>query len=233
MLGYRFLSSRGVHCVIAGKISSAREAGMAAASRLIGQLDPDGFPLVGAWEKTAPVQFDHDWQGKNADPNRKTEVRLLWNRDALYLRFLAHYRSITVFADAETGGRRDNLWERDVVEVFLQAAGCSERRYQEFEVSPNGFWIDLDIAAGKGSDLRSGMTRRVEIDEKRKVWIAELALPMKSLTGRFDRTVAWRVNFFRVEGQSEPRFYSAWQPTKTPTPNFHVPECFGKLLFEG
>jgi alpha-galactosidase len=43
--------------------------------------------------------------------------------------------------------------------------------------------------------------------------------------------VVWRVNFFRVEGAAEPRFYSAWRPTNTPKPNFHVPEAFGALVF--
>ena len=42
----------------------------------------------------------------------------------------------------------------------------------------------------------------------------------------------WRVNFFRVEGAREPRFYSAWRATNTPQPNFHVPEAFGKLRFQ-
>jgi len=48
----------------------------------------------------------------------------------------------------------------------------------------------------------------------------------------FDPVKAWRVNFYRVEGPAEPRFYSAWQPTKTPVPNFHVPDSFGKLVFK-
>jgi alpha-galactosidase len=63
------------------------------------------------------------------------------------------------------------------------------------------------------------------------MWIAQLALPMKSLVERFDPVATWRVNFYRVEGPSEPRFYSAWQPTGTPVPNFHVPEAFGILIF--
>jgi alpha-galactosidase len=61
--------------------------------------------------------------------------------------------------------------------------------------------------------------------------MAELALPMKCLVERFDPAARWRVNFYRVEGASEPRFYSAWQPTGTPAPNFHVPEAFGTLIF--
>ena len=54
-------------------------------------------------------------------------------------------------------------------------------------MAPNGFWIDLDIAPGEKRDLRSGLRRRVEIDDARKSWRAVLDLPMKSLTARFDR----------------------------------------------
>jgi len=99
-------------------------------------------------------------------------------------------------------------------------------------VSPNGFWIDLEIGPGEKRDLRSGLMRRVKVDQQSKTWMAEMALPMKSLTARFDPAKAWRVNFFRVEGASEPRFYSAWRPTGTPAPNFHVPASFDKLVFE-
>jgi alpha-galactosidase len=233
MLSYDLLNSREVHGLVAGKTSSIRETKTAIAVHFTGQPDAEGFPAEPVWGNTRAIQFDHDWQGKHADPRRETEVRLLWTREALYLRFLVHYWSITVFPDAEPNGRRNQLWDRDVVEVFLQPAVADSRRYREIEVSPNGFWIDLDIAPGEKRDLKSGLKRRVRIDEKNKTWRAELALPMKSLTARFEPSAAWRVNFYRVEGASEPRFYSAWRPTETPAPNFHVPEAFGKLVFEG
>src|SRR6266481_5015687 len=173
----------------------------AIAVRMSGRTGADGFPELSSWEAADSLRFQADWQGKNVDPERETEVRLLWTRETLYLRFQAKYRVITVFANAEPNGRRDQLWDRDVAEVFFQSNESDRRRYKEFEISPN------------------------------KTWIAELALPMKSLVERFDPAASWRVNFFRVEGASEPRFYSAWQPTGTPAPNFHVPEAFGKLIF--
>jgi alpha-galactosidase len=218
--------------VVTGKTSADRETETATAVQFNGRTDAEGFPAVGSWESAPVIQFDHDWQGKHDDPKRMTEVRLLWTREALYLSFLAHYRSITVFPDAEPSGRRNQLWNRDVVEVFLQPAGSNGPHYKEFEVSPNGFWIDLDIGPGEKRNLQSGLRRRVRVDERRKTWMAELALPVKSLTAQFDPTKAWRVNFFRVEGAAEPRFYSAWRPTRTPVPNFHVPEAFNKLVFE-
>jgi alpha-galactosidase len=200
------------------------------AVRFFGEKDAERFPAEVAWQAAPPLRFSADWQGLHADAKRETEVRVLWTPENLYLGFWARYRSITVFPDADARGRRDHLWERDVCEVFLQS-DPAHTGYKEFEVAPNGFWIDLDIAPGEKRDLQSGLRRRVKIDEAARLWRAVLDLPMKSLTERFDDGATWRVNFFRVEGVAEPRFYSAWQPTRTAQPNFHVPEAFGKLIF--
>lgn len=219
--------------MVLGKPSSVAETAKVAATRAAGPLDVEGFPAEATWGQAAAIRFCHDWQGKNSDPERETAARLLWTAEFLFVKFVARYRSITVFPDSDANGRRDHLWDRDVAEMFLQPHQASARHYKEIEVSPNGQWIDLDIAPGEKRDLQSGLRRRVRIDEENKIWQAELALPMKGLAEQFDPVLSWRVNFFRVEGPSEPRFYSAWQPTGTSAPNFHVPECFGKLVFEG
>jgi Carbohydrate-binding family 9 len=206
-------------------------ADTATAMRFIGATDAQGLPMDSAWTIAPPVRFNADWQGWNPDPERETEVRVLWSPEKLYLRFDARYRELTVFPDAESTGRREHLWDRDVCEAFLQPDPSQPRRYKEFEVAPNGFWIDLDIGAGKNRDLHSGLIRRVDVDSAGKKWRAVLALPMKSIVERLDPSALWRANFYRVEGPTEPRFYSAWQPTKTAVPNFHVPEAFGRLVF--
>ena len=193
--------------------------------------DADGFPLESAWEVAPAIRFSADWTGQNADPQRQTEVRLLWSPENLYLKFAAKYRLITVFTDSEPGGRRDQLWERDVVEAFLQPHGSPAKCYKEFEVSPNALWIDLDIAPGEKRNLKSCLKRRASVDEQKKTWHAELAIPLKNIAPAFDASRGWRANFYRVEGAAEPRFYSAWRPTMTPKPNFHVPEVFGRLIF--
>lgn len=204
---------------------------IAVAVRLKDAPAKTAFPAEEKWRRVEAIRFDADWQGKNADPGRATEVRLLWSLRMLYVRFMAKYRALTVFSDSKGNGRRDQLWDRDVCEVFLQPDGSEARRYLEFEVSPNGMWIDLAIGPGEKRDLRSGLRRQVRMNEATREWSADLAIPMESLTAGFDPTQEWRVNFFRVEGAEEPRFYSAWRPTKTPQPNFHVPEAFGRLVF--
>jgi alpha-galactosidase len=183
------------------------------------------------WQGASPVAFCSDWEGNNQDPGRETKVHVLWSRETLYLRFECRYRELYLFTDADPSGRRDHLWDRDVAEAFLQPDPSRERYYREFEVSPNGMWIDLDISPSGLADLKSGLQRSVVLDEKLRTWAAELAIPMKSLTAHFDPKAVWHANFYRVEGATEPRTYLAWRPTNTREPNFHVPSAFGKLLF--
>lgn len=202
------------------------------ALRLRTNTDGNGFPGNGAWQEAPSIKFDRDWQGKNPDPARETEIRILWTPDFLYFQFRARYRTITVFPDARPDGWRDKLWDRDVAEVFLQPDYSDPLRYKEFEISPNGLWIDLKVWHGEIAEMKSGLRRRVRMDAQNKTWIAELCIPMKSLMTDFDRSHAWRLNFFRVEGENEPRFYSAWSPTNSPEPNFHVPAAFGTLVFQ-
>jgi alpha-galactosidase len=186
---------------------------------------------VPEWKSATPIVFCHDWEGKNPDPGRETSVRVLWSHETLFLRFECRYRELYVFPDSDPGGRRDQLWDRDVAEAFLQPDPTRPTEYKEFEVSPNGFWIDLDISPGQKPDLKSRMRRSVSLDEKAHTWTAELAIPMNALTAQFDASAVWRVNFYRVEGKQEPRGYYAWRPTGTPQPNFHVPSAFGEMRF--
>ncbi len=189
-----------------------------------------GHPAA-EWQRAQPVAFCSDWQGKNPDEQRETVVRVLWSATTLYLRFECRYRELFVFEDSDSNGRRDHLWDRDVAEAFLQPDPSHEHNYREFEVSPNGMWIDLDIFPGGLADLKSGLRRSVFHDEKAHRWAAELSIPIQALTANFDAKSVWRANFYRVEGKQEPRTYMAWRATGTPKPNFHVPAAFGKLRF--
>lgn len=217
------------------------DAGVVSAVRIAGEIVLDARHPAPEWANTAPVSFCADWRGLNSNPARETEVRLLWNFSTLYLRFACRYRELFVFEESEANGRRDHLWDRDVAEAFLQPDSSRPLYYKEFEVSPNGMWIDLDIGPRADSsggvvpsepqDSKSGLKHSVWLDSEGRVWTAELAIPMKALTAEFDPHAVWGANFFRVEGQREPRFYSAWRPTRTPQPNFHVPGAFGQLHF--
>ena len=68
------------------------------------------------WHRTIPVIFSSDWQGRQSDSARHTAVRILWDRETIYLHFDCSYRELCVFPDSDQSGRRDKLWDRDVAE---------------------------------------------------------------------------------------------------------------------
>jgi hypothetical protein len=128
------------------------------AVRLQHSIKANAFPDQGDWQLSEPVRFCHDWRGQHPDPQRSTQVNVLWSPEHLYLRFLCRYRTINVFANSGPNGRRDELWNRDVAEVFLQPGRFGEKYYKEFEISPNGQWLDLDITP-QGLKQRLGVER--------------------------------------------------------------------------
>jgi hypothetical protein len=189
----------------------------------------DGLPDSSAWNNTATVSFCRDWCDKNDDPQRATQVRIIWSFAALFIQFQCRYRELYVYEDQNN--RKDQLWMRDVAEVFLQTGADELRHYREFEISPNGDWLDLDIAPGQKIHLFWNITSRVIIDPASLIWTAEMAIPMEKLLPDFNPQDVLKLNLFRIEGPEPNRFYSSWQPTYSAIPNFHIPECFGELHF--
>ena len=199
------------------------------AAKLRAPLENGGLPGSSSWAPASSVAFCSDWRDENRDPGRQTQVRMLWSPDSIFLRFDCSYREIFTYSGKAT--HRDQLWMRDVAEVFIRPDMWDANHYLEFEISPNGDWLDLDIAPGKKSILFCDLKSRVLLDRKKQTWTAEMAIPMSCLTQSFKPHEAWRLNFFRIEGREPNRFYSAWVPTFAPQPNFHVPEVFGVLHF--
>lgn len=201
------------------------------AARISSDIGLNSTNPAAEWKLAQPICFSADWQGNHPDPRLETEVRALWSATTLYLRFNCHYGELFLFDTSDPSGRRDHLWDRDVAEAFLQPEPSPDRYYKEFEIAPNGMWIDLDISPSGLSDLKSGLTRSVHIDEQTRTWVAEAAIPLRAIAAKFDPNSAWHANFYRVEGKTEPRRYMAWRPTHTQKPDFHVPEAFGILRF--
>lgn len=149
---------------------------------------------------------------------------------ALHLRFSSRYNALTTHEREMSATAIWPMWERDVVEVFLQAPqDAGTDRYREVEVAPNGMVMDLEVR-GAGRRRFIGESRaRTAVDEVHRMWTAELVVPMPRGAQPLD---GWRINLFRIEGNKENRQFSAWNPTGSEKPNFHVPDAFGQLRLE-
>ena len=188
-----------------------------------------------AWDKAKEVSIEKYWSGENAPKERQFKAKLLWSKVALYVRFEANQvepivRSETPNVQTKTKG----LWDRDVCEIFLVPNKAEFRKYFEFEIAPNGEWIDLGIhqlpeKRETDWEYNSGMKSATRI-EKDKVVMA-IKVEWKAFGKTPKAGDIWLGNILRAMGSEPNRGYLAWSPTETKQPNFHVPEKFGEFEF--
>lgn len=188
------------------------------------------------WPACQPIQIKHYWSGESAPASRHAEARICWSDEALHVRFVGAQREpLVVSADPVTDRKTLGLWDRDVCEIFLAPDPSNSSRYFEFEAAPTGEWVDLGITlapTGRETDwdFASGFTTAAKVGNDQL--FVGMRIPWSEALPKPQAGDVWRVNLFRCVGPEAPERYLAWRPTKTPEPNFHVPEAFGSLHFD-
>lgn len=189
-----------------------------------------------AWQGCQSIAIHHYWSGEPAPRARHAEARICWSKEALHVRFVGEqHEPLIVSENPQTDQKTLGLWDRDVCEIFLAPDPANPARYFEFEAAPTGEWVDLGIVVkptGRETDwdFVSGFTTAAKLDGERL--FVGMRIPWSEAIPKPAPGDIWRVNLFRCVGPEAPERYLAWLPTKTPEPNFHVPEIFGSLRFE-
>lgn len=197
-------------------------------------------PQSTAWKGVPGVIAENGAMGKPT-PGHRTEIRSRWTKDNLYFLFICPYEKLFSKENPATTTETNKLWEWDVAEVFVGADFKTITRYREYQVSPHGEWVDLDIdrvnALPEGGwKWDSGFKVKARLDEANKVWYGEMQIPVASINGeggapaKATPGAEMRVNFYRLQGPKPNRAGIAWQPTNTPT--YHTPEAFGRLILK-
>ena len=201
----------------------------------IDPIPPDDFdnPL---WQQSHPIQIEHYWSGEPAIGSRHAEARVCWSDEALHVRFVGEQQEPLIVADHPITDKETlGLWDRDVCEIFLAPDPAEPWRYFEFEAAPTGEWVDLGLVVRPNGretdwDFDSGFTTAAKLEGERL--LVGMRIPWSDVLPKPSAGDTWRVNLFRCVGPEAPERYLAWLPTRTPEPNFHVPEVFGVLRFK-
>src|SRR6201999_722197 len=111
-----------------------------------------------------------------------TEIRSRWTEKNLYLLFVCPYDKLYLKPHPVTNAETNELWLWDVAEAFIGTNYLKTSRYKEFQVSPQGEYLDLDIDGENPKDPKaavdwqSGFTVAARVDEKRKTWYGEMKI---------------------------------------------------------
>lgn len=150
----------------------------------------DGFLNEPAWRKAGALEFILPVSHKK--PISKTEGRVLWDRNCLYVGFKAYDKDVWGYFK-----KRDSwTFKEDALEVFFKT-GVQEECYYNFEINALGTIYDafsLKSGAG-GKDLHrwskwncKGIKVGIHIEgtlnnpeDEDEYWQMEVAIPFKSL----------------------------------------------------
>ena len=198
---------------------------------------PDANLRKKVWSQADWITFDHDVYCGNSYPQAETRAAALWSLDSIYFAFRCKYSTINVYEGEDPRQERWELWNRDVVEIFINPEPASASHYYEFEVAPNNQWIDLEIDKTKDPfcdpEWASGFQHATKVDSKNYFWTCEMRIPLASLVARpISPGTEWRINFYRADGPGDnaKRRLTSW--CMIPNGNsFHTPSRFGLIRF--
>ncbi|OFY74485.1 MAG: hypothetical protein A2V46_00275 [Bacteroidetes bacterium RBG_19FT_COMBO_42_7] len=218
-------------------------AGLEAGSTIVKKCQDftvTGNGSSGSWESTEWINLIHQGSGVIS---YETRVKVLYSSTGIYFLFRCEDEKLT------TSMKDDNLnlWEEDVVEVFLWTSEDFPV-YFEYEISPMDFELPIIVPNYKGKFLgwlpwNYGGDRRIlhatsSVGGEKKsgstvsAWIAEFFIPYKLLNPLPQvppvSGTKWRANMYRIDYDKGASHF-AWQKTAR---SFHEYNSFGTFIFE-
>ncbi len=137
-----------------------------------------------------------------------------------------------------------SVWEDSCVEFFMQRKG--EKTYRNFEFNAHGVLLASKRESKESAEqlteaLMSTIERFTTIHHtykaglQRSNWTLYAEIPKEALGFTADEKLSQQIigaNFYKCGDETDEPHYISWNPIDTPTPNFHVPQFFGELIFE-
>lgn len=199
--------------------------------------------------------LDPVWSSAHATPNFletreggtapfEASAKLLWDDRYLYVGVEVQ----DALLQASETQRDGHLWEEDCVELMIDPDGDGQG-YFEIQVSPRGVVFDTRFDARRvpkpfghvdwDSKTRIGVSVRGTLDDRDADagYTVEIAIPWQAFSLEGERAATptigdeWRANLYVMDLAREGQRAAAWSPVGIG--DFHVPQRFGILAFEG
>lgn len=156
----------------------------------------DGKLNEAIWN-TAPVATDflmlEPDNGRPISPNKKTDVRILYNNDAIYVAAVLYDDEPQKILKELT--QRDNFGTADHFGIFINGFNDGQQDFRFF-VSSSGVQMDC-LATEGGEDYSWDAIWDSEVSITEYGWVVEMKIPYAALRFSNDEKQTWGLNFYR------------------------------------
>lgn len=188
------------------------------------------------WDKITPIKLDvFRWRDNGYEPD--VFVKLFHDGENMYVHFTA--------CETEILGRyrktHDPVCDDSCVEIFFYPEG--EKNYINFETNVLG---TLSVGFGSKKEMRENLSDSPEIFDIRTSvknpdeynddkWTLEYKIPFSFINKYypgFQPENGLRANFYKCGEDVRYPHYGMWCEIIAEEEEFHLPEYFGRLIFE-
>lgn len=156
------------------------------------------------------LRIAQTWDGEPLSEQESAAVVLSWEGEHLVVRVEAPFAGDP--APNQPPGALWQLWEYEVVELFLVGAG---ERYTEIELGPHGHHLVLKLEG-----VRTIVAQELPIDfeamRQEDRWSGVARIPRALLPESIER-----LNAYAIRGTGRQRRYMAWSAVPGDAPDFH------------
>lgn len=154
------------------------------------------------------------------------------------------------YALAKAQNHHDPVYRDSCVEFFFTPGLALGRSYFNLEMNCGGtmlFWwhpedgeaVPISLDDCNQIEVAHSLPTAIDVEIALPVvWTLEYSLPFEIIRTYCPRAeppaprVVWKANFYKCADASSHPHWLTWAPVDHPTPNFHLPEYFGELIFE-
>jgi len=171
--------------------------------------------------------------GTEAPSKISTRAALFYNDDFLFILFFGRYEQLRLSESSKEEWKTMQLWEQsDVYEVFVGVNAAIEKKYKEFQLSPDGRYFDSDVDLANGTSnhqWESGLQGISMVFPTPQKWYSVFGIPWKCFSQDYKNDII-HINLYRASGKFHGDELLALCPTGYGSKCFHRPEKFGKLV---
>lgn len=209
-----------------------------------------GISIDGNWDKNIWNNVDaiqlKNYMGSKPEHFPTVFVKLVYSDTDLYVIFKVLDQYVKSIAQEYQG----KVYEDSCVEFFFTPADNSRNGYFNLETNCGGVQLfgfnsndgveDVLIKYEdyKNIEVAHSLPKLIDNEIKEKVtWYIEYKIPIEVLSKYFENVklvseTVWRGNFYKCADKTSHPHWLTWNKVENPTPNFHLPQFFGTLIFE-
>lgn len=197
------------------------------------------------WSLVEAIQLDN-FMGERPEHFPEVQAKVAYDDHYIYLIWKVKDQYVRAVAEKH----QDPVYKDSCVEFFFSPQNSADLSYFNLEMNCGGTMLfnhhrmpDNQVSKLTNQDLSRvkvahSMPKTVPVEITDTVtWYLEYAIPFDMLN-QYQKIktptsgTVWRGNFYKIADQTSHPHWLTWSEVVYPKPQFHMPEFFGKLIFE-